>query len=74
MPSASGPEPSAVNVITLNVFQMPHAYTEFIDENGPSGETSRMPASINPTAASNISKDSKGVTTGPRVTGTPACQ
>src|ERR1700678_86889 len=74
IPTARGPEPSAVSVITLNVFQIPHAYTEFIAENGPSGETRRMPASTRPTAANAIRQTSSGVSTAPVVTGTPACQ
>jgi hypothetical protein len=52
MPTANPPEPSAVRVMTLNVFQIPQAYASVIAENGPSPPIIRNDAmtSIDPTS------------------------
>ena len=66
MPTASGPEPRAVRVRTLKVFQIPQAYASFIPENRPSGEKNRTRARVKPTAARAAKNSSVGVTTGSR--------
>src|SRR5271166_733544 len=74
LPTAKGPEPKAVSVITLKVFQIPQAYTSFVPEKRPSGEKNRTVARIKPSAATAAKKRKVGVTTGSRYTGTPRCQ
>src|ERR1035437_10473511 len=71
MPTAKGPEPKAVRVITLKVFQIPQAYISFMPEKGPSGEKNRTMARTRPIVAKAAKKMSVGVTSGSRNTGTP---